>query len=106
MFSRCLIHHHYLTLTALFGTGCRDYTHGLITAAIYIVPMLRTDTEDAAIASNCVLNTGAFGGDDEFIHVSRFVRAAIFISRVFCSDARGLFPSSFLGLSRRMVGAV
>lgn len=46
----------------------RDYTHGLITTAIHVLPVLRTDTEDAAIASNCVLNTGVFRGDDEFIH--------------------------------------
>ncbi|KAF9650795.1 hypothetical protein BDM02DRAFT_3127458 [Thelephora ganbajun] len=45
-----------------------DYTHGLITTAVYVLPVLRTDTEDAAIASNCVLNTGAFKDDDEFIH--------------------------------------
>ena len=37
-------------------------------STVYVLPVLRTDTEDAAIASNCVLNTGAFGGDDEFIH--------------------------------------
>lgn len=73
--SYCLIHKVSLlllvlsVLTVLFGTGShRDYTHGLITTAIYVLPVLRTDTEDAAIASNCVLNTGAFRDDAEFIH--------------------------------------
>jgi hypothetical protein len=30
--------------------------------------VLRTDIEEAAIASNCMLNTGAFMDDEEFIH--------------------------------------
>ena len=48
--------------------GYRDYTNGLITTAMHILPVLRTDTEEAAIASNCAMNFGAFRDDAEFIH--------------------------------------
>ena len=55
-------------LTTFIRYRYRDYTHGLITTAVHVLPVLRTDTEEAAIASNCVLNTGAFRDDGEFIH--------------------------------------
>ena len=72
-FSYCLIHQYSLTFCShcIDGSvryGYRDYTHGLITTAIHVLPVLRTDIEEAAIASNCFLNPGAFRGDAEFIH--------------------------------------
>ena len=72
LFSYCLFHQPPFfcshCINGFVRYGYRDYTHGLITTAIYVLPVLRPDTEDAAIASNCVLNTGAFRDDAEFIH--------------------------------------
>ena len=63
---------------------------------------MRTDTEDAAIASNCVLNTGAFR-DDEEVHsyVSRIIVTIVIIIIIiiiitYCLHVAGFLPSCFL----------
>ena len=78
LFSYCSIHKYSIfNLSPSFCSsyidgsvryGYRDYTNGLITTAVHILPVLRTDIEEAAIASNCIMNFGAFRDDAEFIH--------------------------------------
>lgn len=122
MFSRCLIHQR-ISFNSLSRSICIDgsvrYGDGreTIRARIdndnYIYTLLLVlRTEDAAIASNCVfwiLGGGAFRDDDEFSFTREspslfyfFTCCSFFLFRGFCSDARGLHPSLFLGLSRCM----
>ena len=44
-----------------------DYTHGPMNMIVYVVPNLQDDPQ-ASVACNSLLNTGAWAGDEEFIH--------------------------------------
>jgi len=45
-----------------------DYTHGVINIVTQVLPILRTDNEEAAVALNCGLNTPAWANDEQFVY--------------------------------------
>ncbi|KAF7345643.1 hypothetical protein MVEN_01583700 [Mycena venus] len=47
--------------------ACRDYTHGVLNTAMFVVPCLQHQP-NSAVASNCLMNSGVWKNDDEFCH--------------------------------------
>ncbi|OSX56847.1 hypothetical protein POSPLADRAFT_1050487 [Postia placenta MAD-698-R-SB12] len=52
-----------------------DYTHGTMDIALYMAPQLQQQPE-AAVACNCLLNSGAWKDDEEFCHNYTFLKLA------------------------------
>ncbi|KAL6298482.1 hypothetical protein BKA93DRAFT_65275 [Sparassis latifolia] len=53
--------------TRMWLSNVQDYTHGVMNMTAFIVPSLRCEAESAA-ATNCLLNTGSWNGDEEFCY--------------------------------------
>ncbi|TBU53623.1 hypothetical protein BD310DRAFT_887493 [Dichomitus squalens] len=53
--------------TRMWLSNVPDYTHGPMNMILYVVPNLQEHPQ-AAVASNCLLNTGAWTNDAEFVH--------------------------------------
>ncbi|KAI0357702.1 hypothetical protein OH77DRAFT_1421794 [Trametes cingulata] len=53
--------------TRMWLSNVPDYTHGPMNMAIYVVPNLQDDSQVGA-ACNCLLNTGSWANDDQYIH--------------------------------------
>lgn len=47
----------------------RDYTHGPLNTAVYVVPSLQSEA-GCSVAANCLLNTGIWKDGDEFCYTS------------------------------------
>ncbi|KII91875.1 hypothetical protein PLICRDRAFT_157310 [Plicaturopsis crispa FD-325 SS-3] len=50
-----------------------DYTHGLMNTALYTLPNIQ-EGKIAAVASNCLLNSGIWSNDDEFCYTYTLLR--------------------------------
>ncbi|KAI0724335.1 hypothetical protein C8T65DRAFT_733972 [Cerioporus squamosus] len=58
--------------TRMWLSNVPDYTHGPMNMIIYVAPNLQ-DHSQAAVACNCLLNTGAWANDAEFFHTYTFL---------------------------------
>ncbi|KAL1948087.1 hypothetical protein VTO73DRAFT_12162 [Trametes versicolor] len=76
--------------TRMWLSNVPDYTHGTQNVIVYAIPSLQDDSQ-AALAFNCMLNTMAWGGDDEFFttytlllptEVSRYLGCRVIDSKV------------------------
>ncbi|KAJ6580630.1 hypothetical protein B0H19DRAFT_1369180 [Mycena capillaripes] len=55
------------SFTRAYLSNVPDYTHGVLNTAMFVVPCLQNQPE-AAVASNCLLNSGSWKDDAEFCH--------------------------------------
>ncbi|KAI0719795.1 hypothetical protein C8T65DRAFT_603249 [Cerioporus squamosus] len=53
--------------TRMWLSNVPDYTHGPMNMILYVIPNLQDDSL-AAVACNVLLNTGAWSGDEEYMH--------------------------------------
>lgn len=62
-------------LRSVAEPSARDYTHGPMNMAVFIVPSLQDDSQ-AAAACNCLLNTSVWEDDDQYFYTYVSTRAS------------------------------
>ncbi|RDB21926.1 hypothetical protein Hypma_010914 [Hypsizygus marmoreus] len=61
------------TFNRLWLSNVPDYTHGIMNTIVYALPALKP-SPTAAVGSNCLLNSGIWKTDDEFVYTYTLLR--------------------------------
>ncbi|TFK90199.1 hypothetical protein K466DRAFT_543778 [Polyporus arcularius HHB13444] len=85
--------------TRMWLSNVPDYTHGPMNMSIYVAPNLQ-DHSQAAVACNCLLNTGAWANDAEFFHTYTFLLPGEFPRYLACPviDEHAIMGNLVLGV--------